>query len=250
MTRKDRIDWAELLLALVSFGGLAALLFAMVASCGGCAPLPRVFELSGDQPVYEICTVSTAPAQAGAAGAAAAGRDRAGASIGGALAESGGTGCMTEISVSSETTAAGAVDFASLQWVYGGFNGAGALPVDGCEIAALKVSASGMAYKWAKGGCEMLGASSRSDAACLACLFVRDAKGAWRGGKFDWISTSRTTRGFENIADGYNGWPKNAVGTAAGFAFVIVSRNGRLRTNVILARGAPAVSADPKGDPQ
>ena len=119
-----------------------------------------------------------------------------------------------------------------MQWAYGGFDGAGARPVGGCEIAALKVSASGMAYKWAKGGCELLGASSRTSADCIAALFVRGADGEWRGGKFDWISTSRTTRDFKNVKSGYGGWPKDAIQAARGFAFVIVSADGKRRTNV------------------
>lgn len=230
MTRKDKGDWAELLLALVLFGELAALLFAMVASCGGCAPIPAVFAPSGDGPEYEIYTVSTASGPL-AAGAAGGGRDKAGASIGGALAEQ-GSGRATEISAPAKTTA-DAVDYSALQWCYGGFNGASAQAVGGCRIGGLSVGSHGMSYRWESGGCETLGASSRTDAACLACLFVRDAGGAWRGGKFDWISTSRTTRGFENIADGYNGWPRDAIETARGFAFVIVSKDGRRRSNVI-----------------
>jgi hypothetical protein len=86
---------------------------------------------------------------------------------------------------------------------------------------------------WVKGGCEKLGASSSTDAACLACLFCK-LDGRWRGGKFDWISTSRTTRGFENVRDGYGGWRKDAIEAAEAFAFVICSSDGKKRTNVAL----------------
>lgn len=123
------------------------------------------------------------------------------------------------------------VDFSSLDWCWGGFKGGSAKPADGVEIANLKVSASGMGYKWVKGGCEQLGASGKTDASCLACLFVKRG-GDWVGGKFDWISTSRLTRGFENIRDGYNGWPKDAVSSANEFVFVILSKDGKKRTNV------------------
>lgn len=131
------------------------------------------------------------------------------------------------------TAEADEVDFALLSWDYGGFKGGKATLVDGCRIAALKVSASGMSYKWGKGGCEQLGASSRTAADCIATLFVQGQDGKWRGGKFDWISTSRTSRDFENIRSGYHGWPTDAIAAATGYAFVIVSADGKKRTNVI-----------------
>ncbi len=126
------------------------------------------------------------------------------------------------------------VDFALLDFCWGSFKGGSAKLVDGVEIGSLKVSGSGMSYKWKTGGCEKLGASSSTDAACLACLFCK-LDGRWRGGKFDWISTSRTTRGFENVSDGYNGWQKDAVSKSAEYAFVIVSSDGKKRSNVIKA---------------
>ncbi|MBR3086862.1 MAG: hypothetical protein IKH04_10725 [Kiritimatiellae bacterium] len=208
--------------------GRNAVVAALVLCAAGCAEIPQVFDPSDERPDYEIHFTASGPSAAGAAGG---GRDRAGASIGGALAEQ-DSGRATEISAPAKTTA-DAVEFSLLQWAWGGFDGAGARPVDGCRIGGLSVGSHGMGCAWEAGGCEMLGASSRSDAACLACLFVRGADGAWRGGKFDWISTSRTTRDFKNIGAGYGGWPKDAVGTAREFAFVIVSEDGRRRSNVI-----------------
>jgi hypothetical protein len=125
------------------------------------------------------------------------------------------------------------VEFSALRWDYGGFGGKGAAAVNGCTISGLKVSSSGMGYKWEGGGCEQLGASSRTAADCIAALFVRGSDGQWRGGKFDWISTSRTTRDFANVRSGYHGWPTDAIETASGYAFVIVSKDGRKRSNVI-----------------
>ena len=92
-----------------------------------------------------------------------------------------------------------------------------------------------MSYKWREGGCELLGAADRGDANCIAALFVRDADGEWRGGKFEWISTSRTSRSLGNIEGGYNGWPTDAIEKAQGYAFVIVSKDGRKRSNVIVS---------------
>lgn len=135
-------------------------------------------------------------------------------------------------STSSISSTADAVDFSALRWEYGGFGGKGAVAVNGCTISGLKVSSSGMSYKWEGGGCEQLGASSRTAADCIAALFVRGSDGQWRGGKFDWISTSRTTRDFKNISEGYHGWPTDAIGSAKGYAFVVVSSDGKRRSNV------------------
>ena len=136
-----------------------------------------------------------------------------------------------------EPTAPGAtvdaVDYASLRWSMGGFNGSKAALHDGVEIGSLNVGRDGMSYRWVRGGCEQLGAGSRTDfSKTLACIFYRDGSGAWVGGKFDWISTSRTTRDFKNTHSGYNGWNAAAFDAATEFAFVIVGTNGR-RTNVI-----------------
>ena len=133
----------------------------------------------------------------------------------------------------SSPSTADAVPYSSLNWSMGGFRGAGALQHSGAVIGSLSVKSNGMSYKWVSGGCEALGATSKGDADhTLACLFYLDASGKWQGGKFDWISTSRTTRDFKNIHDGYNGWSPSAFAAATEYAFVIVGTNGR-RTNVI-----------------
>ena len=133
----------------------------------------------------------------------------------------------------SSPSTADAVPYSSLNWSMGGFRGAGALQHSGAVIGSLSVKSNGMSYKWVSGGCEALGATSQGDADhTLACLFYLDASGKWQGGKFDWISTSRTTRDFKNIHDGYNGWSPSAFAAATEYAFVIVGTNGR-RTNVI-----------------
>jgi hypothetical protein len=133
----------------------------------------------------------------------------------------------------SSPSTADAVPYGSLNWSMGGFRGAGALQHSGAVIGSLSVKSNGMSYKWVSGGCEQLGATSKGDAGhTLACLFYKDSVGKWQGGKFDWISTSRTTRDFKNIHDGYNGWSPSAFAAATEYAFVIVGTNGR-RTNVI-----------------
>lgn len=127
------------------------------------------------------------------------------------------------------------VDFSELEWVYGGFDGGAAQPVAGCEISGLKVTERGMSYQWIAGGCHLLGApenDAHNASYTLACLFCY-IEGRWVGGKFDWISTDRSTRGFENIEGGYKGWDTEAIRKAEAFAFVIVSKDGKRRSNAI-----------------
>lgn len=123
------------------------------------------------------------------------------------------------------------VAYASLAWDRGGFTGKPDAEVKAL-ITGLSVSGNGLTYKWQEGGCENLGAASATDAACVACLFVKTG-GKWHGGKFDWISTSRRSRGFENIRGDYHGWTQADLDKAEDFAFVIVSGNGKYRTNVL-----------------
>lgn len=131
------------------------------------------------------------------------------------------------------TASSDAVDFASLDWCWGAFIGGSAKLVDGAEIGSLKVSGN-LTYKWVRGGCEKLGATSREDADHTICALFCKIDGHWQGGKFDWISTSRLSRDFKNVRDGYGGWRKDAIETAEAFAFVICSRDGKKRTNVAL----------------
>lgn len=128
------------------------------------------------------------------------------------------------------------VPFGSLRWDYGGFKGGKATLSDRARIKGLKVSRNGLSYSWESGGREDMGASGPHDAACLACLFchVRDQ---WLDGKFDWISTDRRTRDLENIESGYGGWEYEAFRDADAYAFVIVSMDGKRRTNVIMQKG-------------
>lgn len=120
-----------------------------------------------------------------------------------------------------------------LDYRFGGFHGEASLEDPAAQIASLAVSANGMAYAWTSGGCEALGAKDRTDAsATLACIFYRDGD-RYVGGKFDWISTSRTTRDFHNIDTAYHGWNADAFHAAKEYAFCIVSKDGRRRTNII-----------------
>lgn len=134
-------------------------------------------------------------------------------------------------SSSAPAAAAGdAVSFSSLSWSYGGFNGSGAAP-SAVTLSGLNISGNGMSFTyvtdlsaWGMGG---------GDIGAIAALFVKNSAGQWVGGKFDFISSSRTTRDFVNIFDGYKGWSLSGVPNPCEAAFVIVKADGSKRSNVI-----------------
>lgn len=122
------------------------------------------------------------------------------------------------------------IDYATLDWCWGGISAKNAQLVETCQIGNLHCTSSGLSYKWVSGGCEDIGAANRSDSSCLACLFVKQ-NNSWKGGKIDWISSSRTTRDFVNPNSGYHGWDPTAIANASEFAFVIIK--GNKRSNII-----------------
>ena len=132
------------------------------------------------------------------------------------------------------TASADAVDFASLNWSYGGFSGKNAKLADGCEIDSLKVTSDGMSYKWVKGGCEQLDKNCSHSNPCCTCALFCLVDGKWIGGKWEHISTDRTTRDFKNVKEGYGGWDASALGKAKAYAFVILDDGAKKRTNVIV----------------
>ena len=123
-------------------------------------------------------------------------------------------------------TEPGRQDSERLVFRYGGFQGGNAVEDPATQIADVKMSKSGLSYRWAKGGCENFGAKDRGDCDhTLACAFFWSEKEqAWIGGKFDWISTSRTTRDFKNLDGDYGGWDAGAFWGAPRRAFCIASR--------------------------
>lgn len=121
----------------------------------------------------------------------------------------------------------------SLVFRYGGFDGSKATEDPATQIRAFKFSSSGMSYAWAKGDLGNWGLA-HTDAGALACAFYwSDKEQAWIGGKFDWISSSRLTRSWENVRERYNGWDPDAFFSAKRHAFCIVSKDGRRRTNLV-----------------
>ncbi len=141
------------------------------------------------------------------------------------------TGCEVFDS-DSGSSGGGSGDFSSFQWVYGGFNGSNAQETS-ATISNLKMQGGGLSYKWAGDTLRSWGISDGDCNGALICLFVQNNKGQWVGGKFDWISTSRTTRDLENVFHHYLGWNLSDVPNPCKAAMVIVSIDGKKRTNVI-----------------
>lgn len=124
-----------------------------------------------------------------------------------------------------------AVSFGALNFCYGGFNGSGASQ-SGVQISGLNVSGDSLSFKYVKNLSAWGFSSGQADA--LACLFVQKADGSWVGGKFDWISSSRTSRNLENVVKyHYCGWSLSGVPNPCNAAFVIVHKDGKRRSNVI-----------------
>lgn len=110
-------------------------------------------------------------------------------------------------------------------------NGRGAVKTS-ASIGGLRITRSGLSYSWTGATLASWGLADTTPGA-YACFFVQKENGTWVGGKFDWISTSRRSRGFENIFYGYGGWTLQGVPNPCQAAFVIVSSDCKKRTNVL-----------------
>lgn len=128
--------------------------------------------------------------------------------------------------------AADQVDYSLLQWQYGGFSGAKA-KLDSPRLSRLSCNGRSVIYHWDVG---MSGwGLSNSEAGAICAFFVlRD--GVWVGGKFDWVSVSRSSRELKHL-ESYKSWPSSGITlpVMGSVAFVVVSADGRRRSNVVTA---------------
>lgn len=118
-----------------------------------------------------------------------------------------------------------------LKWKFGGFKPSSKAVRSSVTISGLRVNKGGLRLKWVRN----LGAwgipYEVPDG--IACLFVKTSDGEWVGGKFEWISSSRETREFTNIREGYNGWNLRNVPNPCEVAFLVFRKDGKRRSNVI-----------------
>ena len=134
--------------------------------------------------------------------------------------------------VSAATAHDDAVDFSLLDWRWGGFNGSKA-SLSSARIKGLKVGSGSLSYSWERGSCSDLDAACTHDNPCCTCALFCLVGGKWVGGKFEHISTDRTSRGLKNVQEGYGGWDPSALSRAEKYAFVILDDGAKRRTNVI-----------------
>lgn len=102
------------------------------------------------------------------------------------------------------------------------------------QIKDLKISSNGLSYQWAKGNLRNWGIQNDHDASALAVAGYGDGR-VFKCSKFDWISSDRLTRSFENIEDHYNGFDPQAFHQAKHRCFFIMSKDGSKRTNILVA---------------
>lgn len=127
-------------------------------------------------------------------------------------------------------------DFAAYSdfiWKYGGENFAKAVNTGKVAISLKGLHASRIDYSWDR---DLSGwGIGRDNADAVVAAFVVDSNGQWVGGKFDWTSTSRKSRGFSHLAGAkaYKGWNLDGIPNPTKLAFVVVRRDGKERSNVI-----------------
>lgn len=147
-----------------------------------------------------------------------------------------GESAETTVDPSAPTAEASSEDegFAALKWVYGGFNGANA-KLGEPRISNLKVSANKLSFHWDV-GMKSWGLAD-DDAGAICAVFFEDASGAKRGGKFDWISVTRSNRELKHCtgvgAEPYKNWSVADFPNPCRCWFVVVRRDGKERSNVL-----------------
>ena len=204
---------------MVGVGLLVGLALAVIGGCISCTAIPRDGEQTRTSITNAIRIVAEVAVQVREAR-----RGREG--------EPSGVNSVDPGHIAKPSSSGGAP---AILWKYGGFDGSHSIEDPNTQIGSVRMTANGMTYKWVKGGCENFGAKSREDAdAALACFFYWDeASKSWIGGKADWLSTSRTSRDWENIRCRYNGWDPDKFFAAKRRAFCVVSKDGKKRTNLL-----------------
>ena len=129
-------------------------------------------------------------------------------------------------------TGGDAMDYALLRWQYGGVNAGGA-KLDSPRLSSLSCNGRAVSYRWDV-GMSGWGLGNGDAGAICAIFFERD--GQWIGGKFDWVSVSRTNRELKHV-ESYSNWPSSGIKLPwrGKVAFVVVSADGKRRSNVVIA---------------
>ena len=92
---------------------------------------------------------------------------------------------------------------------------------------------SGLSYFWKKNDLSVWGLAY-DEIEAYAVAGYDDGTGSFVCRKFDWISSSRLNRDFENINSGYNGWEPEKFYSAKRRCFFIMNKSGSKRTNILV----------------
>lgn len=120
-----------------------------------------------------------------------------------------------------------------LVFCYGNFPANNAVEDSEVQIKDFRMDSRYIYYSWAKNDLSRWG-YAYTEASALACAFFFDEESkTWKGGKFEWISTSRLSRDMTNLLTGYGGWDCKKFLAAKKHGFCIVSKDRSRRTNLI-----------------
>lgn len=122
----------------------------------------------------------------------------------------------------------------ALNFKYGGFNGSKAIEDPNCQIKSLSMSSKGVTFKFSGGS---WWGATHDNPTMRCCAFYKTDSGKWVGGFWEWGSPDRKYRAFTNIDDGYKGWNAKAFRAAKELAFVICSKDGKKRSNIVMTKG-------------
>ena len=120
-----------------------------------------------------------------------------------------------------------------LDFRYGGFDGSKAKEDGACQIKSVSVNGKGVMFKFSG---SWWGAT-HDNPTMRCCAFYKDGSGKWVGGFWEWGSPDRTYRAFTNIDDGYKGWNAKAFRAAKELAFMVCSKDGKNRSNIVMTKG-------------
>lgn len=137
---------------------------------------------------------------------------------------------FSKSSKKSDSSSVPSVKKMKISWCYGGFDGSRANEDSNVKISNFKMDNRAMSIHWDKGMSAW--GYGNTDPKGIACVFFYDDKSdTWFGGKFEFISTSRSTREWKNIKDKYKGWDYNKFISAKKHCFCVVAGDGKKRTN-------------------
>ena len=224
--KMKRLKFFEALRFVVAFAVCMAVI-AAVAICGGCTTGPDG-GIYIDETVWVYVTNRVDSASAGAVGAP----DSDAAAASASSAETVGAGGNSTTEAPSAENPSGSASI-SLDFRYGGFKGGNAKEDSSCQITSISVSSKGVTFKLSG---SWWGAT-HDDPTMRCCAFYKDGAGKWVGGFWEWGSPDRKYRAFTNIDDGYKGWDSKAFRAAKELAFVICSKDGKKRSNIVTTKG-------------